>query len=419
MTTTASVSALKNIATELRIDSIQSTTEAGSGHPTTCMSAAEIVATLFFGEMRYDAEESAEPRQRSLRAVEGSRGADSLRGVGPYGSLSPVRAAQTPAHRFGSRRASDAAAAVCRRRDRFAWSGHLRSRRDCTERETYWVRLSNLRAARRRRDGGRLGVGGRQRRALPQARQPVRDHRRQRARSEPAYPVRPSSRRHCGSLERVRVAHAHGGRSRRRGAAPRVRGGACRQESSDDDSGAHHQRQGRRRRSKARTAGTDGRSRKARRPTRPSPSSRRSWYRTVMRSRQSRFLPPASKSREFHVAPDFSKMPAPAYKPGEQVATREAWGTALAALGRHRLAALSRSTPTSRTRRSAIASRKRSPIASSEFHRRAGDGRRGDGPGRPWRHCLRDDVRVFPHPRRRTSSAWLVCRTRVISSISS
>ena len=47
------ISALRNVATELRIDSIRSTTEAGSGHPTTCLSAAEIVATLFFGEMRF------------------------------------------------------------------------------------------------------------------------------------------------------------------------------------------------------------------------------------------------------------------------------------------------------------------------------------------------------------------------------
>ena len=51
--TDSSLPALRNIATQLRIDSIRSTTEAGSGHPTTCMSAAEIVATLFFGEMRY------------------------------------------------------------------------------------------------------------------------------------------------------------------------------------------------------------------------------------------------------------------------------------------------------------------------------------------------------------------------------
>jgi transketolase len=45
--------ALKNVATRLRIDSIRSTSEAGSGHPTTCCSAADLMATLFFGEMRY------------------------------------------------------------------------------------------------------------------------------------------------------------------------------------------------------------------------------------------------------------------------------------------------------------------------------------------------------------------------------
>ena len=46
--------ALHNITTRLRIDSIRSTTEAGSGHPTSCCSAAEIVAVLFFDHMRFD-----------------------------------------------------------------------------------------------------------------------------------------------------------------------------------------------------------------------------------------------------------------------------------------------------------------------------------------------------------------------------
>src|SRR6266542_189223 len=51
---TTSLPTLKNIATQLRIDSVVSTSEAGSGHPTSCLSAAEIVATLFFSEMHYD-----------------------------------------------------------------------------------------------------------------------------------------------------------------------------------------------------------------------------------------------------------------------------------------------------------------------------------------------------------------------------
>ncbi|MEY2427464.1 MAG: transketolase [Verrucomicrobiota bacterium] len=46
---------LKGIANQLRIHSIAATTAAGSGHPTSCCSAADIVAALFFGHMRYDA----------------------------------------------------------------------------------------------------------------------------------------------------------------------------------------------------------------------------------------------------------------------------------------------------------------------------------------------------------------------------
>src|SRR4051812_41867264 len=45
---------LQNKAIQLRIDSIRTTSQAGSGHPTSCASAAEIVAALFFAVMRYD-----------------------------------------------------------------------------------------------------------------------------------------------------------------------------------------------------------------------------------------------------------------------------------------------------------------------------------------------------------------------------
>jgi transketolase len=36
------------------MESIRATTESGSGHPTTCCSAADLMAALFFAEMRYD-----------------------------------------------------------------------------------------------------------------------------------------------------------------------------------------------------------------------------------------------------------------------------------------------------------------------------------------------------------------------------
>jgi transketolase len=48
------IESLKGIASQLRIHSIAATTAAGSGHPTSCCSAADLVAALFFGHMRYD-----------------------------------------------------------------------------------------------------------------------------------------------------------------------------------------------------------------------------------------------------------------------------------------------------------------------------------------------------------------------------
>ncbi|MGC9514919.1 transketolase [Methanocrinis sp.] len=52
----ASVDELAQMADKLRIDSMRSTTAAGSGHPTSCMSAAEIMSTLFFHELEKEDE---------------------------------------------------------------------------------------------------------------------------------------------------------------------------------------------------------------------------------------------------------------------------------------------------------------------------------------------------------------------------
>ena len=48
------VPALQTVAARLRIASVQATSAAGSGHPSSCCSAADVVATLFFAEMRFD-----------------------------------------------------------------------------------------------------------------------------------------------------------------------------------------------------------------------------------------------------------------------------------------------------------------------------------------------------------------------------
>src|SRR6476660_3383062 len=58
---TTSVSTLKTLAAQLRIDSVRSTSEAGSGHPTSCLSAADIVSALFFAEMHFDPKNPQNP----------------------------------------------------------------------------------------------------------------------------------------------------------------------------------------------------------------------------------------------------------------------------------------------------------------------------------------------------------------------
>lgn len=55
------IAALRDMATQLRIDSVASTSKAGSGHPTSCCSIAEIMATLFFEVMHYDPSDPRNP----------------------------------------------------------------------------------------------------------------------------------------------------------------------------------------------------------------------------------------------------------------------------------------------------------------------------------------------------------------------
>ena len=158
------VPALTNIATRLRIDSVL-VDVGGRQRPSDQL----LLGGRHRGGavLRRDAlrsEGSAQSRQRSLRAVEGARRADSLRGVGRGRRVRSRGTAEAARARLRSRRASDAAAAVRRRRDRLARPGHLRRDRHRAERAPHQVRLPHLRAARRRRVGRRLGLGSGRRR---------------------------------------------------------------------------------------------------------------------------------------------------------------------------------------------------------------------------------------------------------------
>src|SRR3979409_2194884 len=49
------------LAQQLRVDSIRSTTEAGSGHPTSSMSAADLLAVLLYEHLAYDCADPKDP----------------------------------------------------------------------------------------------------------------------------------------------------------------------------------------------------------------------------------------------------------------------------------------------------------------------------------------------------------------------
>ena len=57
-----SIEFLKEKARLMRISSIRATTEAGSGHPSSCLSAADLASVLFFQEMQFD---PADPDNRA------------------------------------------------------------------------------------------------------------------------------------------------------------------------------------------------------------------------------------------------------------------------------------------------------------------------------------------------------------------
>ncbi len=57
----ALVHSLEDVATRLRIWSIRATTAAGSGHPSSAASAADLVAALFFHAMRFDPDDPRAP----------------------------------------------------------------------------------------------------------------------------------------------------------------------------------------------------------------------------------------------------------------------------------------------------------------------------------------------------------------------
>ena len=128
---TSLIPALKNVATRLRIDSVRSTSEAGSGHPTTCCSAADLMAALFFAEMRFDPKDPHNPDSDRFVLSKGHAAPILYSAWAEAGAFDRAELLKLRHDRFRSRRPSDAAAAVRGRRDRLARPGRLRRRSAC------------------------------------------------------------------------------------------------------------------------------------------------------------------------------------------------------------------------------------------------------------------------------------------------
>src|ERR1043165_6651859 len=63
---TATETSVTKLAQQLRVDSIRCTTEAGSGHPTSCMSAADLMAVLLAKYLRFDWSDPRHPNNDRL-----------------------------------------------------------------------------------------------------------------------------------------------------------------------------------------------------------------------------------------------------------------------------------------------------------------------------------------------------------------
>ncbi len=62
----ATTEQLHELAQQLRVDSIRCSTEAGSGHPTSSMSAADLMAVLMSESLRYDFDNPQTPNNDHL-----------------------------------------------------------------------------------------------------------------------------------------------------------------------------------------------------------------------------------------------------------------------------------------------------------------------------------------------------------------
>ncbi len=138
------------------------------------MSAAEIVAALFFAEMRFDPKDPQHPEADRFVLSKGHARADPLRGLGggglfPRAELLNLRKITSDLEGHPTPRLPFVDVATGS-----LGQGLRAARRDRAQRAPHQIRLPHVRAAGRRRERGGIGVGSGGSRREPEARQSVR-----------------------------------------------------------------------------------------------------------------------------------------------------------------------------------------------------------------------------------------------------
>ncbi len=207
---------LQDLGQQLRVDSVRASAAANSGHPTSSMSAADLMAVLLARHLRYD---FTDPHAAGNDHLIFSKGHASPLLYAMYRAAGAITDDELLSYRRrGSRLEGHPTPRLLRggRGHRLAGAGPARRGRARAHRPLPRpAAVPGLGAVRGQRAGRGVRVGGVRARRLPQPGQPDRDRGR-----EPARPARPDPARlgHRGlrpADRRVRLAHHRDRRARR------------------------------------------------------------------------------------------------------------------------------------------------------------------------------------------------------------
>ena len=393
----ADASFRRELGQQLRVDSVRASAAAGSGHPTSSMSAADLMAVLLDGYLKLDFRAPDDPRRDHLIFSKGHASPLYYAMLKAAGAIDDEELLDVPPLRQPARGSSDAADPADRRRHWLARSGAADRRRDRDRgQRPRPASVPRLGAVRRLGDGRGLDLGGVPARRLGGARQP-------RSRSSTSTASARRARRcSAGTWTATRTRarafgwHAiaidgHDVDADRR----RVSRGGRRARSPDRRSSRGPRRDGR--------AGGRGPARQARQAARRSRRGDRGARRRARAARRSG----RAIRRDRRAAP-VRDLAGRAAALGARRGGRDARGVRRGAGGaRPRCAATSsRSTARCRTRPfRAVRARPSRPLL-RDVHRRAANGRGGGRHAGPRLGAVRLDVRGVPVAGPTTSSGW-------------